>query len=776
MIYIIIFIINIALCSDFFKGRVVDEAGNPLSGVNINLVGSDIGTSTDDDGYFIISKSIRYSEAEISYIGYTTKIIDFLLENNNDIVLSVLPLNVDEIVITGSRRKSYIKDIPITTRVINYDDIEKSGVTSIKDLLELAIPNVQNVMSSHAGISNDNVKIQGLDNRYMLFLIDGSRVSGEFAGNLDFNMLNLSNVQSVEVIEGGMSSLYGSSAIGGVVNIITKKNSSPFKVEYSYFYDNPLIVSEYLNIGFNVKNINYKLNLSRQNSDGYDLTPHTQDYTYPLKTQEEYNTITIGHDFEYYLNDYITIGLNYKNYRNDIKQYQNHFVMVTNEDNELYPFYYYSSYRSNMPFFEDDEYVLKLNYQNESNSLLFRYHQDNYMKGNYFFNYTNLDCDNNEINYFCNNQSNLVEAEYMNAENINKNILIQYDFKYSKKNFFTVGYEKNDNKYSSYNIYSNEGDIGSDGQCTEAFFPWDPIDCLVESIFGAQDDTKDYSKEAFFIGNQYEINERNMFSFSARDIKSKNYGNDLIYSAAYMFKNNFYNYRFNFSKGFRIPSIKELYYDFQSHPPPVVGNADLNSTTNNYVSLSLEKRLFNQNVLYEIYYNDVEDMIGINYADIDGDGEDDILLYNNFSQVNISGFNFHYEYVYGDNGLKFVYNFTNPSSEDIGALELISKHSFRLRYSRKLSDKLEILLNSKYSGKKFIMYGNNKMYLDDYSITDVIISLDVSKSLSLNFGCKNLFNYMDDRRFMDDDYLRDILTAYNPGKRYFAEFKVLFNK
>ena len=57
MVYIIIFIINIALCSDFFKGRVVDEGGNPLSGVNINLVGSDIGTSTDDDGYFIISKS-----------------------------------------------------------------------------------------------------------------------------------------------------------------------------------------------------------------------------------------------------------------------------------------------------------------------------------------------------------------------------------------------------------------------------------------------------------------------------------------------------------------------------------------------------------------------------------------------------------------------------------------------------------------------------------------------------------------------------------------------
>ena len=776
MIYIIIFILNISLCSDFYKGRVVDEQGNPLPGVNINLIGSTLGASTDNEGYFIIDKKIRYSEAEISYIGYATRVVDFLLQGNSDIVLSVSPLNVDEIVVTGTRRKSYIKNIPITTRVISNDDIEKSGVASIKDLLEIAIPNIQNVMSSHAGISSNNVKIQGLDNRYILFLIDGARVSGEFAGNLDFNMLNLSNVESVEVIEGGMSSLYGSSAIGGVINIITKKNSSPFKIEYSYFYDDPMIVSEYLNIGFNLKNISYKINLARQYSDGYDLTPHEQDFAFPLKTQEEYKSTTLGHNLEFYLNDYLTLNLNYKNYINEISQYQNHFVMITDEDNELYPFYYYSSYRSNMPLFKNDEYIAKLNYRTELNDITFMYHRDNYIKGNYFFNYTGLDCDNNSINYFCNDQNNLVASEQINAENINENILLQYDLKYNSNNFFTVGYEKNDNKYSSYNIYSSDGDIDNDGQCTDPLFPWDPIDCLVQSIFGAQDDTKDYSKEAFFIGNQYKINKNNTISFSVRDIRSKNYGDDLVYSTAYMIKNKFYNYRINYSKGFRIPSIKELYYDFQSHPPPITGNPDLKSTTNNYLSLSIEKRLFNKNSSFEIFYNNVQDMIGINYSDLDDDGVDDILLYNNFSEVSIAGFNFHYEYFTKKNGIKIVYNYTDPSSGDIGALELISKHSLRLRFSSKLSDKLELLINNKYSGKKFILYGNDKMYLDDFSIADIILSYDINKKLSFNFGCKNLFNYIDDRRFLDDDYLKDILTTYDPGRRYFTEFKFLFNE
>ena len=63
--------------------------------------------------------------------------------------------------------------------------------------------------------------MQGLDNKYLLFLVDGKRISGEFAGNLDFRMLDISNIDRIEIVEGGMSSLYGSSAIGGVVNIIT---------------------------------------------------------------------------------------------------------------------------------------------------------------------------------------------------------------------------------------------------------------------------------------------------------------------------------------------------------------------------------------------------------------------------------------------------------------------------------------------------------------------------------------------------------------------------
>ena len=774
MFRIIILFLSIVAAQPY-SGRVTDQLGDPVSFASVEVVDLNTGTLSDQDGYFYFDlKSSKSYTFKVSHIGYYDKFID--VEYNNIGLIITLEKKVDplnQLVVTGERRETYVKDSPVITRVINSQDIENSSCTSVKDLLELAIPNVQNVMSSHAGISNDNVKIQGLDNRYMLFLVDGARVSGEFAGNLDFNMLNLSNVERIEVIEGGMSSLYGSSAIGGVVNIITKKPEKPYEFDFSYFHDDPMVVAKSINMGFNYKKMSYMLNLSNQSSDGYDLTPHDQTYSYPLKTLEKYDSYTLNHNFKFHITDYLYFILNYKKYKNKIYQYQNHFVQVTDDGNELYPFYYYSSLRNNLPWFEDDEYKFDLTYIKKRSTLNFKYQIDRYKKSNYFYNYTNLDCDSSDENYFCQNHDNLVGAEFVNAENYNQNLFIKYDFSWDDKNYFTMGYESNKNEYSSYNIYSYLGDINNDGQCSEAFFPWDPIDCLVESIFGAIDGIKRYDKKAFFVGGQLSFMDNNILSLSIRDVSSKNYGDDMVYSAAYMLQGDLYSYRANYSKGFRVPSIKELYYDFQSHPPPILGNPNLKSTTNNYYSLSVEKRTGNMNSSIEIYYNDVIDMIGTNYVDSDNDGQDDIIMYNNFSQVDITGFNFHYELYSNKNEIKVVYNFTEPISEDQSALELISKHSLRFRYSRQIiEDKLKLFFNAKYAGEKFIMYGADRLYLDDYFISDLTMSLNINQFLSLNFGCKNIFNYIDERRFLEDDYLKNILSSYDPGRRLFLNLKI----
>ena len=113
-----------------------------------------------------------------------------------------------------------MKDTPVITHIITSEEIHNSPYNSIRDIIEFVMPNVQKIHDPHG---NDPIKIQGLDNKFVVFMIDGNKISGEFAGNIDFSMMNLINIDRIEFVNGAMSTLYGSSAIGGVVNIITKK-------------------------------------------------------------------------------------------------------------------------------------------------------------------------------------------------------------------------------------------------------------------------------------------------------------------------------------------------------------------------------------------------------------------------------------------------------------------------------------------------------------------------------------------------------------------------
>ena len=760
--------------SNSLIGQVININKTPIYNVNIQAVNSDFGTTTDKDGFFVFKNinTNNITAIKVTHIGYDTKIINIIPPFNNITITLIENIKkLNEIVVTGNRQETYIKDVPVLTHVISEEDIKNSTYTSVKDILETTMPNVQNVMSSHAGTSNNEVKIQGLNNKYMLFLIDGARVSAEFAGNTDFTMLNLSNIEKIEIVEGGMSSLYGSSAIGGVVNIITKEHKKPYWIDYSYLYDNPLIISQSLNSGFNHKGFYYNLNLNQENSDGYDLTPVSNyESGSILKTLEKYSSKSIGHNLKYRFNNNYSIELNYKKYSNSIKQYYNYFVQIIDNNDPLYPNYYYSSLKNNTPEFEDYRYGLDFIWKKTDSRFNISINQEEHVKSNYFFNYTGLSCENQEVSYFCNNSNELIPASFVNAINQNKSILVQYNHNIGNHST-TYGYEQNEDSYSSFNVYKHTGDIGNDGQCLGS------IDCWVQSIFGGINDTKNFSKKAFFIGYQITDNYNDKIAFATRYVDSKNFGNEFVYSFAHIIKRyQPLDIRFNFSKGFRIPAIKELYYNFQGHSPPVIGNPNLSPTTNNYFSFSINKILNESDFSIEVFYNDVKNMIGIDY-DTDLNGED-ILLYTNFNQVKFFGLNFSYENnISQKEKIKFVYNRTNPKSYNIEALEMISKNSFRLNYIHEMIDnKLKLVLNTKYADEKFFLDGSDKIILEDYFIVDMIFLVNIKKIADFKIGIKNIFDYKDNRRLLEDDFGKDILTSYDAGRRIVVGFNLNLNR
>ncbi len=134
---------------------------------------------------------------------------------------------LDAVVVTGTRSPKPLKDVPVLTRVVTPVEIERINPMDVQSLLEYEVPGLQ--FSRAHGSNLPSITFQGMEGPYVLFLINGERVAGEgSSGNVDFNRFNMSDIERVEVVRGAMSTLYGSSAMGGVINIITKDANRPF--------------------------------------------------------------------------------------------------------------------------------------------------------------------------------------------------------------------------------------------------------------------------------------------------------------------------------------------------------------------------------------------------------------------------------------------------------------------------------------------------------------------------------------------------------------------
>ncbi len=127
-------------------------------------------------------------------------------------------------VVTGSRSERRLEDTVVATEVIRREDIAASGAQ-----------NAAEALASHVGVelapslttAGQTVRLQGLDSQYVLVLIDGEPAVGRVAGGIDLARISAEQIDHVEIVKGPSSALYGSDAIAGVVNIITRRPLRP---------------------------------------------------------------------------------------------------------------------------------------------------------------------------------------------------------------------------------------------------------------------------------------------------------------------------------------------------------------------------------------------------------------------------------------------------------------------------------------------------------------------------------------------------------------------
>lgn len=127
-----------------------------------------------------------------------------------------------EVVVTATKTAKDIKDIPSAVQVITRQTIEEQGAQTLKDVLRYATG--INLVRTSTSSTREAVSIRGFDSRFSMILIDGKRVASEIDQNYELDRISLDNIERIEIVRGPVSSLYGTEALGGVINIITKKS------------------------------------------------------------------------------------------------------------------------------------------------------------------------------------------------------------------------------------------------------------------------------------------------------------------------------------------------------------------------------------------------------------------------------------------------------------------------------------------------------------------------------------------------------------------------
>lgn len=142
-------------------------------------------------------------------------------------------IDLNAVTVTATRTPKLLKDAPIVTRLITSKDIIRTDATNIGDLLQSELPGIE---FSYSMNQQTSLNMQGFGGNAVLFLVDGERQAGETLDNVDYDRLNLTNVDRVEIVKGASSSLYGSNAVGGVINIISAEPRNPWELNINGRY------------------------------------------------------------------------------------------------------------------------------------------------------------------------------------------------------------------------------------------------------------------------------------------------------------------------------------------------------------------------------------------------------------------------------------------------------------------------------------------------------------------------------------------------------------
>ena len=215
-------------------------------------------------------------------------------------------LKTSDVFVTATRTPISRKDVIADTTTINEEEIERAGSSSLTDLLQRQ-PGIEIYNSGGQG-KVSSLHIRGSESDHVVVLIDGLRVNQVTSGLTAFENIPLSQIEKIEIVRGASSSLYGAGAIGGVIQIFTKKGVPGFKPYAAIGYGRYDTRTAQAGIRAGNDSTNYAINISSLSTDGFSAYKTNN----PIFSDKDgYNNLSLSGSLNHKFNQDNSIGLNF---------------------------------------------------------------------------------------------------------------------------------------------------------------------------------------------------------------------------------------------------------------------------------------------------------------------------------------------------------------------------------------------------------------------------------------------------------------------------------
>ncbi|SEF53544.1 TonB-dependent receptor [Algoriphagus boritolerans] len=246
--------------------QILDEDGKPIPNATIQVRGAapvlvdkeGKVTANLPEGESILIFALGYESLQISREDWLAKEVFILKEKSG---------SLQEVVVAATRTDRTVEDLPLPVTVLNEKAIQETGGIRLSEILR------EQTGLQIEGDHGAGLQMQGLDSDYILILLDGEPLIGRTAGTFDLDRISVSNIERIEILRGPSSAIYGSEAMAGVVNIITKSTEEETRLDLGLRHRSFNSWNPYADLGFSKGKWSTKLFYDYMRTDGYDLTP-----------------------------------------------------------------------------------------------------------------------------------------------------------------------------------------------------------------------------------------------------------------------------------------------------------------------------------------------------------------------------------------------------------------------------------------------------------------------------------------------------------------------